>query len=270
MTKAMLGLRLAPHQSVTDLSTLPADDFHGGKDKALEKTEQLRRHLVDWQERLYAEGRRKLLVVLQAMDTGGKDGLISKVFSGVNPLGVRVARFQAPSEAEMARDYLWRVHEVVPAKGEIGIFNRSHYEDVLAVRVNKLVPKTVWSRRYEHIRAFERMLSDEGTHILKFFLHIDRDEQRKRLQARLDDPEKHWKFDLSDIRQRGFWDEYMQAYTQAIHETDCEHAPWYVIPADRKWYRDYVAMSIIVQTLEQMDPRFPKTDLDPASIVIDP
>jgi PPK2 family polyphosphate:nucleotide phosphotransferase len=254
------------------LASLSGDETPGfGADErdAKEQTDVLRDRLIDLQERLYAGAEHSLLVVLQAMDTGGKDGAIRRVFSGVNPAGVRVARFEAPTAAERAHDYLWRVHAQVPAKGQIVIFNRSHYEDVLVVRVNELVPRKVWERRYAHIRAFEQLLADEGTTIVKFYLHIDRDEQKSRLQARLDEPDKNWKFDAHDLEQRRHWADYMRAFRDAIVETDREHAPWYVIPANRKWYRDYAIMRILVETLEALDPRYPKADFDPATIRID-
>ncbi|MBK8767809.1 MAG: polyphosphate kinase 2 family protein [Burkholderiaceae bacterium] len=242
--------------------------FPGEEASAREQTEVLRTELVELQARLYAESRQRLLVVLQAMDTGGKDGVIRKVFSGVNPLGVKVARFERPTEAELSRDYLWRVHPHVPANGEIVIFNRSHYEDVLVVRVNALVPKARWKLRYDHIREFERMLADEGTTIVKFYLHIDRDEQARRLQARLDDPQRQWKFDPHDLEQRKHWNAYMLAFRDAIVQTDRKCAPWYTIPANRKWYRDWAVMNILVRTLRDMNPRFPAPTIDPATITI--
>ena len=253
----------------TSLARLPADatpGFDGEESSAREDTEELRIELVELQRRLYAEDRQRLLVVLQAMDTGGKDGVIRKVFSGVNPLGVKVARFERPTPVELAHDYLWRVHPHVPRSGEIAIFNRSHYEDVLVVRVNDLVPGKVWKRRYEHIRSFEKLLVDEGTTIVKLYLHIDRDEQARRLQARLDDPDKNWKFDVHDLEQRKHWDAYMVAFRDAILETSRPQAPWYVIPANRKWFRDYAVMRILVDTLKRMDPQYPKADFDPAKI----
>jgi PPK2 family polyphosphate:nucleotide phosphotransferase len=249
-----------------DASATPG--FPGEEASAREQTEVLRTELVDLQAKLYAESRQRLLVVLQAMDTGGKDGVIRKVFSGVNPLGVKVARFERPTEAELSRDYLWRVHPHVPANGEIVIFNRSHYEDVLVVRVNGLVPQARWKLRYDHIRDFERMLADEGTTIVKFYLHIDRDEQARRLQARLDDPQRQWKFDPHDLEQRKHWNAYMLAFRDAIVETDRKRAPWYAIPANRKWYRDWAVMNILVRTLRDMNPRFPAPTIDPATITI--
>ncbi len=264
-----IGMRLQSKDSLSAISGDLTPGFKGDEAQARELTEALRIQLIELQTRLYAESKQRLLLVLQAMDTGGKDGLIRKVFSGVNPMGVNVARFERPTERELAHDYLWRVHPQVPENGEIRIFNRSHYEDVLVVRVNSLVPKARWKKRYEHIRNFERMLADEGTRIVKIFLHIDKDEQALRLQARLDEPSKNWKFDLHDLEQRKHWNEYMKAFKDAILETDRKYAPWYVIPANNKWYRDYAAMRILVSTLEDMNPQYPKVDFDPASVVIE-
>ena len=240
--------------------------FDGDEAQAGQACEKLREELVDLQERLFAEAKHKVLIVLQAMDTGGKDGAIRKVFSGVNPQGVNVARFAGPTPEELSRDYLWRVHRKVPAKGHIVVFNRSHYEDVLVVRVNDLVPKKVWKKRYEHLRNFEQMLADEGTTILKFYLHIDSQEQRERLQARLDEPDKNWKFDAHDLEQRKHWNEYMAAFRDAIVETHRKDAPWFVIPANRKWFRDYALLTIIVGALKKLNPQFPKADFDPSKI----
>jgi len=242
--------------------------FNGGEEEADEASRQLREELIGLQDRLFAEQKHSLLVVLQAMDTGGKDGAIRKVFSGVNPQGVLVARFEAPSKQELARDYLWRVHHKVPAKGEIVVFNRSHYEDVLVVRVNELVPAKTWKKRYAHLRNFEQMLVDEGTTILKFYLHIDAQEQRERLQARLDEPAKNWKFDEHDLEQRKHWKEYMRAFRDAIVQTHQKDAPWFVIPANRKWFRDYAMLTIIVEALRKLDPQFPKPAFDPAAIEV--
>jgi PPK2 family polyphosphate:nucleotide phosphotransferase len=242
--------------------------LEGGEEEADEASEKLREELVELQERLFAERKHKLLVVLQAMDTGGKDGAIRKVFSGVNPQGVDVARFEAPSRTELAHDYLWRVHQKVPANGQIVVFNRSHYEDVLVVRVNDLVPAKVWKKRYAHLRNFEQMLADEGTTILKFYLHIDAEEQRERLQARLDEPDKNWKFDEHDLEQRKHWKEYMRAFRDAIVQTHQKDAPWFVIPANYKWFRDYAMLTIIVDALRKLDPQFPKPDFDPAAMKV--
>jgi PPK2 family polyphosphate:nucleotide phosphotransferase len=230
--------------------------------------DRLREELVELQAKLYGEGKQRLLIVLQAMDTGGKDGCIRNVFSGCNPLGVKVARFEKPTSDELARDYLWRVHSKVPDNGHITIFNRSHYEDVLVVRVQNLVPEKRWAKRYEQIRHFESLLVDEGTKVLKFFLHIDKDEQKERLQARLDDPAKLWKFDPNDLTQREKWADYMQAYADAVHKTHQKHAPWFVIPAKQKWYRDWAVLKIVVHQLKDMNPKFPKPSFDPATVVI--
>jgi PPK2 family polyphosphate:nucleotide phosphotransferase len=242
--------------------------FEGGEAEAERACESLRKELVELQERLYAGETHKVLIVLQAMDTGGKDGAIRKVFSGVNPQGVDVARFEAPTAIDLARDYLWRVHQKVPPKGKIVVFNRSHYEDVLIVRVNRLVPRAVWKKRYDHLRQFEQMLADEGTTILKFYLHIDADEQRQRLQARLDEPQKHWKFDAHDLEQRKYWKEYMRAFRDAIVKTHQKDAPWFVIPANHKWFRDYAMLTIIVTALKKLDLQYPKPDFDPAAVRI--
>ena len=236
--------------------------FEGKKALGKEYLEELTGRLRTLQELLYAQGRHRVLVVLQAMDTGGKDGVIRHVFRSVNPQGVKVASFKAPSSRELAHDYLWRIHRETPARGEIRIFNRSHYEDVLVVRVRNLVPPEVWERRYDHIRDFERMLADEGTIILKFFLHISKDEQARRLQARLDDPEKHWKFSAADLEERKLWDDYQEAFQVALTRTSTPWAPWYAIPANSKWYRNLVVARVLVETLERLEMRFPESSLD--------
>ena len=247
-------------------ATLFWDD--GEKDEAREQLLVLNDRLEMLQELLWAQQKERMLVVLQAMDAGGKDGTIRRVFEGVNPSGVRVASFKKPSTRELAHDYLWRVHRQVPADGEIVIFNRSHYEDVLVVRVMELVPKKVWSKRYRHIVEFERMLADEGTTIVKLYLHISRDEQRERLQDRLDVPEKHWKFEEGDLVPRAHWDDYMEAFEDAIERTSTEVAPWYIVPADRKWYRNLVVSEILIQTLEALDMSYPPAPDNVADIVI--
>jgi PPK2 family polyphosphate:nucleotide phosphotransferase len=225
--------------------------------------------MKDLQEILYAEGKRALLVVFQAMDAGGKDGAIRHIFSGINPQGCIVTSFKSPTSTERAHDFLWRVHKETPAKGMIGIFNRSHYEDVLIVRVHNLVPEEVWSKRYEHINNFEKLLSDEGTKILKFFLHISRDEQKQRLQARLDEKNKNWKFNVEDLAEREHWDDYQEAFEDALEKTSTKHAPWYVVPSDRKWFRNWVVSDTIAKTLKEMDLKFPKPQegLDKVKIV---
>jgi PPK2 family polyphosphate:nucleotide phosphotransferase len=241
----------------------------GGKAEARAELAKLNPKLDALQEKLYANGRHRLLIVLQGMDTSGKGGTIRRVFEGVNPSGVKVTAFKKPTEDELAHDFLWRVHPHVPGDGEMIIFDRSHYEDVLIVRVHGLVPAKRWKARYRHIRDFERMLVDEGTTILKFFLHISRDEQRERLQARLDDPEKHWKFRIGDVEERKHWDAYMEAFEDAIRETARPHAPWYVVPADHKWHRDLVVGKAIVHTLEQLDLDYPASPDDLTGVTID-
>ncbi len=243
-------------------------DFKGGKQEGRDALAAMNARLADLQRRLWAESKRSLLIVLQAMDTGGKDGTIRHVFRGVNPQGVHVHGFGVPTDLELAHDYLWRVHNHTPEDGAIAIFNRSHYEDVLVVRVHELVPEKVWSRRFEHIRAFEKTLADEGTTIVKLFLNISKDEQRKRLQARLDEPEKNWKFRTGDLDDRELWDEFQIAYEDAITLTSTPHAPWYVVPANRKWYRNLVVSSILIETLEKMAPRYPDPEDDLDGIVI--
>lgn len=243
--------------------------FKGSKDDCLPHVDKLVDELETLQELLYAESKHKLLVVLQGMDTAGKDGTIRLVFDGVNPSGVKVASFKKPTEEELSRDFLWRVHQKVPRNGEIVIFNRSHYEDVLVVRVHNLVPKAVWSKRYDQIVEFEKLLADSGTTILKFFLHIDRKEQKERLEARLAEPDKHWKFSMQDVAERAHWDDYQKAYEAALSKTSSDHAPWYVIPANRKWYRNFVIASIVVDTLKGLKMRYPDPDPGLGSVVIE-
>jgi PPK2 family polyphosphate:nucleotide phosphotransferase len=221
------------------------------------------------QELLYAEGKHKLLVVLQAMDTAGKDSTIRHVFQGVDPLGVRVASFKAPTHYELARDYLWRVHQHAPGTGEIGIFNRSHYEDVLITRVNGWIDSTECKRRYRQINDFERMLSENGTTILKFYLHISKDEQKKRLEARRDDPSKQWKLHRSDLAVRARWDDYMHAYEDALGATSTSHAPWYVIPANSKLARNLMISELLIETLEGLKMRYPEPESGIADIVVE-
>jgi PPK2 family polyphosphate:nucleotide phosphotransferase len=246
-----------------DLSAIDpggTESFDDGKKAGRKLSKKLNARLELLQEQLFAQGRHRLLIVLQATDTGGKDGTIRRVFEGVNPQGVDVASFKKPTPEELAHDYLWRVHPHVPGDGRITIFNRSHYEDVLVVRVHDLVPEERWSKRYEHIRSFEQMLVDEGTTILKFFLHISKDEQKERLEARLANPDKHWKFSLGDLDERKLWDDYQSAFETMINETSTPDAPWYVVPADRKWYRDLVISSTIIETLESLGIDWPEAE----------
>ena len=210
------------------------------------------------QDMLYAQRDRALLVVLQGMDTSGKSGVIRNVFADTSPLGMQVEAFKAPSKTELAHDYLWRIHREVPRKGEVVVFNRSHYEDILAVRVRELQPRAVWRKRFDHINDFERMLSDEGTLILKFFLHLSKDEQRERLQARLDEPHKNWKFSAGDLKDRARWDDYMVAYEDALNATSRAHAPWYAIPADSKPFMRLTVAKIIRDQLAALNLEFPR------------
>lgn len=238
------------------------------KDSAKDVFKDVRKKLMKLQERLYAEGKQSLLIVFQATDTGGKDGTIRAVFEGVNPQGVQVASFKVPTAEELAHDFLWRIHKQTPGKGMIGVFNRSHYEDVLVVRVKNIVPEKVWRPRYQYINHFEELLAASGTRILKFFLHISKDEQKQRLQDRLDDPKKHWKFSTGDLKEREYWDAYQNAFEDAINHCSTEHAPWYVVPANRNWYRNLVVASAIVQTLEDMNPQYPPEEPGLESVVI--
>lgn len=254
--------------ALAGIHTRDTSAFDGSKKQGKALHGDLNARLEVLQEQLYAQGRHRLLIVLQATDTGGKDSAIRRVFEGVNPQGVDVASFKKPTVEELAHDYLWRVHPHVPANGRITIFNRSHYEDVLVVRVHGLVPEDRWSKRYGHIRDFEQMLVDEGTTILKFFLHISKEEQRERLQARLDNPDKHWKFSLGDLSERELWDQYQTAFETMLEETSTESAPWYVVPADRKWYRDLVISSTIIETLERIGVDWPDPIDDLTGVVI--
>ena len=262
--------RVQPGQTV-DLSSWDPNDrseFVGGKADGRKYLKRLRRRLAELQHLLWAEDRHKILVVLQAMDTGGKDGTIRNVLSGVNPQGIDVVNFKAPTLEELSHDYLWRVHQHAPAAGSLTVFNRSHYEDVLIVRVLGLVPEERWSRRYDHINDFERLLAEEGTTILKFYLHISHDEQAERLQARLDDATKHWKFNKRDLEHRELWDEYMEAYATALTRTSSERAPWYIVPANRKWYRNIVVARTIVDTLESLNMEYPEPEEGLEGVVI--
>ncbi len=235
-------------------------DYVGGftKEAADIATAALHGKLEHLQDVLYAEHKRSLLIVLQAMDAGGKDGTINHVMSGVNPQGCAVTSFKQPTAKELDHDFLWRVHQVAPAKGMIGIFNRSHYEDVLVVRVHDLVPKDVWSKRYEQINAFEEILASSGTIVLKFFLHISKEEQRRRFDERNKDPNKNWKSSDADERERKFWDQYQEAYQDAIEKTSQKHAPWFVIPANEKWFRDMAISHILVSKLEDLNLQYPR------------
>jgi PPK2 family polyphosphate:nucleotide phosphotransferase len=211
----------------------------------------------------------RILLVLQAMDTGGKDGCVKHVFSRIDPQGIHVRSFKKPTEEELARDFLWRVHEKVPRNGEMVIFNRSHYEDVIAVKVKKLFPDKVWKQRYQHIVDFERMLAEEGTTVVKIYLHISKDEQKRRIVSRLENPDKHWKFHPDDLKDRALWNDFMKTYEDLLSKTSTEHAPWYVVPANRKWYRNLCVARIMVDTMKRLNMKLPTVDWDPKKIVVE-
>ena len=255
--------------SFADVDPNDTGPFTGKDDpRAVELAKDAEEKLTDLQEKLYAEGRRAVLVVLQAMDTAGKDGVLRRVVGPLDSRGVHVWSFKAPTEDELAHDFLWRVHMKTPRKGEMCFFNRSHYEDVLVARVLDLVPKSVWSGRYESINCFEKILSDSNTRVVKFFLHISKDEQKKRLQERLDTPSKRWKFDPSDLKMRGYWEDFQRAYEDAIARCSTEEAPWYIVPANHKWYRDLVVSRVIVDVLEGMRLKQREADFDYKKVVI--
>jgi PPK2 family polyphosphate:nucleotide phosphotransferase len=239
------------------------------KKKGEKRFEKLRDELQSLQKVLYAQGKHRILIVLQAMDTGGKDGCVKHVFSRVDPQGITVKSFKKPTEEDLAHDFLWRVHPHVPGNGQIVIFNRSHYEDIISVRVKNLREDAVWKKRYRHINDFERMLVDEGTVILKFFLHISPEEQKRRLLSRLERPEKYWKLFPDDIKDRKLWPQFMEAYEEIFQKTSRSYSPWYVVPADRKWYRNLVVAEIVVEHLRKLGMTYPQPTWDPASIVIE-
>lgn len=253
------AIRVRPGRPIR-LKEIDADHDAGFPDKAAARAalEKDLERLRDRQRLLYADGRHAMLVVLQAMDTGGKDGTIRHVMSGLNPVACAVTSFKVPSDEERAHDFLWRIHKAVPPHGSIGVFNRSQYEDVLVVRVRELVPPEVWRARYEQINEFERILSRNGVAIVKFFLHISKGEQKRRLQARLDDPEKNWKFNEADLEERKLWGDYIEAYEDALNRCSTEWAPWYVVPANVKWARDAMVARVLVETMDSMSLRHPK------------
>ncbi len=230
---------------------------HENKDDAQGELEKHAKRLSELQYLMYAENKRSLLIILQALDAAGKDGTINHVFASMNPQGCRVYAFKTPSAEELAHDYLWRIHQDTPRKGLVTIFNRSHYEDVLVVRVHNLVPKEVWSKRYDEINNFEKELVDNDTHIIKFYLHIDKEEQLSRFKQRLDDPERYWKISESDYAERVFWNDYQKAYEEAISKCSTDHAPWYIIPSNHKWFRNLAVSQILVDTLESLNMKFP-------------
>jgi len=260
MAEAIKRYRIRQGQKL-DLDDFDPDDtslLTGGKEEAARQLPGLIDRLEELQERLYAGHEHRVLVVLQGMDTSGKDGTIRHVMRGLNPQSTRVVSFKKPSDEELDHDFLWRVHAKVPARGEIVVFNRSHYEDVLVVRVHNLVPKEVWKERYDQINAFEQILAETGTTIVKFFLHIGKNEQRDRLQARVDDPKKCWKFQPGDLEERKFWKDYAKAYEAALVRTSTDWAPWYIIPANQKWYRNHLVATILVDALAGLDLKYPK------------
>ncbi len=248
--------------SLKDFDPDDSSEFDGKKKAGKEALLKVNAEIETLQEQMFAEGKRRLIVLVQAMDTAGKDGVIRHVFDGVNPSGVRVAAFKTPTPLELSHDYLWRIHKQTPAKGEIVIFNRSHYEDVLVVRVHSLVPKDVWSKRFDHINNFEKLLVDEGTTILKFFLNIDLQEQSRRFLARVEDPTKQWKFNPGDLEERKLWTQYMEAYEDVLNRTSTEYAPWYVIPSNKKWYRNLLIANILRDTLKGFKMSYPEPPAD--------
>jgi len=261
----MTGKRSIDRSRVAPGERVQLKDFDPGykggstdKKDALEKVAKLRDKMGELQQRLFAERKRSLLVCLQALDAGGKDGVIKHVIGCMNPDGCRVANFKEPSQEELAHDFLWRIEAQMPRKGEVAIFNRSHYEDVLIVRVHNLVPKKIWSKRYDQINDFERRHAENGTRILKFFLNISKEEQLQRFEQRLDDPTKRWKISESDYAEREYWDDYRTAYEDAFARCNSDESPWFVIPADHKWFRDLAVSEIIVSTLESMDIQVPQ------------
>ena len=269
MNRAMDKLKVPVDKKIR-LSDIDPGDTHGltKEDAAAVLVKHLERLSV-LQYLLYAEGRRSVLVVLQGIDAAGKDGTIRRVMSGLNPQGVRVTPFKAPEGAEKRHDYLWRIHKAVPEHGQIGIFNRSHYEDVLVVRVHGLVPKSVWSKRYDQINDFERMLSESGVSVMKFLLYISKDEQAKRFRERLEDKRKGWKFSPDDLREREYWDAYIEAFEEVLTKCSTDYAPWYVIPANRKWFRNLAVAQILVETLEGMKLQYPKPVADLSKIQLE-
>jgi PPK2 family polyphosphate:nucleotide phosphotransferase len=258
--RGVADLRVSGPKSFRLADFDPGDKLGWQKDDAVQELERVKLKLDALQQRLAAESTRSVLLILQAQDAAGKDGTVRAIFSGLNPAGVMVHNFKVPAGAETEHDYLWRVHAACPARGEIGVFNRSHYEDVLVVRVKNLVPKAVWSKRYRHIVEFERMLDDEGTRIVKVFLNVSRAEQAERLQDRLDDPAKGWKFRAGDLADRKLWSRYRQAYQDAIAETATSQAPWYVVPADHNWVRNLAVATILHDVLHDLHPQFPPLD----------
>ena len=251
-----------------DIRTGPGKTDYDKK-SAYKKIEKNAKEMADKFRRLYAENERSILLVLQGMDTAGKDGTIRTVMRGVNPRSCQVVSFKVPSEEEADHDFLWRIHKAAPRRGNIGIFNRSHYEDVLVVRVHSLRPEKIWKQHYEQINNFEKLLSQNGTTIVKCFLHISKETQRERLQARVDEPESNWKFNSGDLKERLKWEDYQAAYTDALEKCSTEHAPWHVIPSDKKWYRNLVVSELLKTVIDEMDPQYPSAEEGVAGIVVE-
>ena len=261
---------LKPGTKVNLKHYAPDDTGHyKSADDADDEIKSLLEELNKLQYLLYAENKHALLVVLQCMDTSGKDGTIRKVMGGLSPLGVEVKAFKAPHEEELAHDYLWRVHQAVPRRGYVGIFNRSHYEDVLVVRVHNLVPAHVWKKRFEQINQFEKILVENDVVVLKFFLHISKKEQKRRLEDRLNDPTRYWKFSLKDVEERKYWSDYRKAYEDALSKCSSDWAPWQIVPADHKWYRNLVVAKVMVKALRELDMKFPPPVIDLSKVVIE-
>jgi PPK2 family polyphosphate:nucleotide phosphotransferase len=263
-------LRVEPGKPARLSARGPADKLGlSDKDNARQLVEGMVRDLGDYHERLWAENKRSVLLVLQGMDTSGKDGTIRRVLSGLNPQGCEVTSFKAPTDIELAHDYLWRVHSVCPPRGKLGVFNRSHYEDVLAARFMSVATHAECRRRYVHITAFEQLLHDEGTTVVKVFLHLSKEEQKRRLEARLADPRKAWKFHPSDLDVRKQWDDYMEGYDEVLTQTSTADAPWHVVPADRKWVRDVAVSALLLETFRALDPQIPPPDPSLAGITVE-
>ncbi len=239
------------------------------KGQTKKRLKKLHKQLLKLQGLLYAESQHALLIILQGMDTCGKDGTIRGVMSGINVQGCDVVSFKVPTADELSRDFLWRAHKAVPSKGKIGIFNRSHYEDVLVVRVHNIVPEAIWAQHYQQINDFERMLVENGTTVLKFYLHISKDEQKERLESRISDPTKHWKVEASDIRERAYWDDYMRAYEVMLQKCSTDWAPWHIIPANKKWYRNLVIAERVVDALKKLDMKYPEPSIDVTQLKVD-
>jgi PPK2 family polyphosphate:nucleotide phosphotransferase len=266
LTDAMKSFQVTPPTRLKDFDP----DFHNGldKEKTHEKTAALCERIGELQQKLYANASHSVIILLQGMDTSGKDGAAKRVLESVSPSGVETANFKSPSSEELAHDFLWRIHKAVPRYGNIGVFNRSHYEDVLVVRVMKLQPERVWKARFDQINAFEKVLAENNVVLLKFFLHISKQEQAERLQSRLDDPKKNWKFETGDLKMREHWNDFQKAYEDVLNRCSTKHAPWHIVPANRKWFRDYAVAKTVVEALEHLELKWPKPKEDLSKIRI--